>query len=61
MSGERHLNFGTFLRAAGGSVHSIGHMLAEQLEQASILANSTIKDVCVDLGYRVVPDLFLSY
>lgn len=31
-----------------------GHTLAEQLEQASILANSTIKDVYVDLGYRGV-------
>lgn len=54
MSGERHLNFGTFLRVAGGSVSSIGHTLAEQLEQARILANSTIKDVYVDLGYRGV-------
>ena len=31
-----------------------GHTLAEQLEQASILSNSTIKDVYVDLGYRGV-------
>jgi IS5 family transposase len=31
-----------------------GHTLAEQLEQASILANCTIKDVYVDLGYRGV-------
>ena len=30
------------------------YTLAEQLEQASILANSTIKDVYVDLGYRGV-------
>jgi IS5 family transposase len=29
-----------------------GHTLAEQLEQANILANTTIKDVYVDLGYR---------
>jgi transposase, IS5 family len=28
-----------------------GHTPAEQLEQASILSNSTIKDVYVDLGY----------
>jgi len=33
-----------------------GHTLVEQLEQASILANSTIKDVYVDLGYRGVDD-----
>ena len=33
-----------------------GHTLAEQLEQASILSNSTIKDVYVDLGYRGVDD-----
>jgi IS5 family transposase len=31
-----------------------GHTLTEQLEQASILSNSTIKDVYVDLGYRGV-------
>jgi len=31
-----------------------GHTLAEQIEQASILSNSTIKDVYVDLGYRGV-------
>ena len=31
-----------------------GHTLSEQLEQASILSNSTIKDVYVDLGYRGV-------
>jgi len=31
-----------------------GHTLSEQLEQASILSNSTIKDVFVDLGYRGV-------
>ncbi len=31
-----------------------GHTLAEQLEQASILSNATIKDVYVDLGYRGV-------
>jgi IS5 family transposase len=29
-----------------------GHTLAEQLEQANILASTTIKDVYVDLGYR---------
>lgn len=31
-----------------------GHTLAEQLEQASILSNSTIKHVYADLGYRGV-------
>jgi transposase, IS5 family len=31
-----------------------GHTLAEQLEQANILSNSSIKDVYVDLGYRGV-------
>ncbi|MDP4590122.1 MAG: IS5 family transposase, partial [Burkholderiaceae bacterium] len=31
-----------------------GHTLHEQLEQASILSNSTIKNVYVDLGYRGV-------
>jgi IS5 family transposase len=31
-----------------------GHTLSEQLEQASILSNNTIKDVYVDLGYRGV-------
>ena len=31
-----------------------GHTLNEQLEQASILSNSTIKNVYVDLGYRGV-------
>jgi IS5 family transposase len=31
-----------------------GHTLHEQLEQASILSDSTIKDVYVDLGYRGV-------
>lgn len=31
-----------------------GHTLREQLEQASILSNSTIKNVYVDLGYRGV-------
>ena len=31
-----------------------GHTLQEQLEQASILSDSTIKDVYVDLGYRGV-------
>ena len=31
-----------------------GHTLSEQLEQASILSNSTIRDVYVDLGYRGV-------
>ena len=31
-----------------------GHTLSEQLEQASILSNSAIKDVYVDLGYRGV-------
>ncbi|MCD8536592.1 MAG: IS5 family transposase [Burkholderiaceae bacterium] len=42
-----------------------GHTLAEQLEQASILANSTIKDVYVDLGYRGVdqhnPDVSIKH
>ena len=31
-----------------------GHTLHEQLEQASILSNSTVKNVYVDLGYRGV-------
>jgi IS5 family transposase len=31
-----------------------GHTLQEQLEQARILSDSTIKDVYVDLGYRGV-------
>jgi IS5 family transposase len=31
-----------------------GHTLNEQLEQASLLSNSTIKNVYVDLGYRGV-------
>jgi IS5 family transposase len=31
-----------------------GHTLNEQLEQASMLSNSTIKNVYVDLGYRGV-------
>jgi len=31
-----------------------GHTLFEQLEQASILSGSTIKNVYVDLGYRGV-------
>ena len=42
-----------------------GHTLAEQLEQASILSNSTIKDVYVDLGYRGVdqqnPDVSIKH
>ena len=42
-----------------------GHTLAEQLEQASILSNSTIKDVYVDLGYRGVdqqnPDVRIKH
>ena len=42
-----------------------GHTLAEQLEQASILANSSIKDVYVDLGYRGVdqqnPDVSIKH
>jgi IS5 family transposase len=33
---------------------SIGHTLHEQIEQARILSDSTIKDVYVDLGYRGV-------
>jgi len=42
-----------------------GHTLAEQLEQASILSNNTIKDVYVDLGYRGVdkqnPDVSIKH
>jgi IS5 family transposase len=42
-----------------------GHTLAEQLEQASILSNSIIKDVYVDLGYRGVdqqnPDVSIKH
>ena len=42
-----------------------GHTLAEQLEQASILSNATIKDVYVDLGYRGVdhqnPDVSITH
>ena len=42
-----------------------GHTLNEQLEQASILSNSTIKDVYVDLGYRGVdqqnPDVSIKH
>ena len=42
-----------------------GHTLAEQLEQASILSNATIKDVYVDLGYRGVdhqnPDVSIKH
>lgn len=41
------------------------HTLAEQLEQASFLSNSTIKDVYDDLGYRGVdqdnPDVSLKH
>jgi transposase, IS5 family len=44
---------------------SSGHTLAEQLEQARILSNSTIKDVYVDLGYRGVdqqnPDVSIKH
>jgi transposase, IS5 family len=64
MNGERHLNIYTFSLAAGGSVPSIGHTAA-QLEQASILSNSTIKVVFVDLGYRGVdqqnPDVSIKH
>lgn len=42
-----------------------GHTLNEQLEQASILSNSVIKDVYVDLGYRGVdqqnPDVSIKH
>jgi len=42
-----------------------GHTLNEQLEQASILSNSAIKDVYVDLGYRGVdqqnPDVSIKH
>ena len=42
-----------------------GHTLNEQLEQASILSNSTINNVYVDLGYRGVdqdnPDVSIKH
>lgn len=53
------------MRAAGGTVHTVGYTLIEQLEQASILFNSTITDVYVDLGYGGVdqqsPDVSIKH
>ena len=47
---------GNLLLGARSFPHTpyVGHTLHEQLEQASIFSDNTIKDVYVDLGYRGV-------